>query len=118
MIKDIVIAGGGFSGYITALMVNQSFKQFFPEATITVIDSSKIGTIGVGESTAQNVPGVLWDLGIDPSQYLMAAKGTFKLAARFKNWNFPGESYYHYLSNLTSLFEVNNGGEGLREVNI
>ena len=57
MIKDIVIVGGGFSGYMTALLVRYAFgTNLWPELTVTVIESSSIGTVGVGESTAQNVP--------------------------------------------------------------
>ena len=67
MIKDIVIVGGGFSGYMTGLLIKHAFgTDLWPELTITVIESSSIGTVGVGESTAQNVPILLNKVGIDP----------------------------------------------------
>ena len=44
---NIIIVGGGTAGWLSALMVSSRF----PNHNITVIESSKIGVIGVGEST-------------------------------------------------------------------
>ena len=43
----IVIVGGGTAGWVTAALVIKKF----PQHKITVLESSKIGIIGVGEST-------------------------------------------------------------------
>ena len=64
MIKNIVVVGGGFAGYFTALTVHDIFYKWYTNFNITVIESSKLGTIGVGESTAQNVPSSLATLGL------------------------------------------------------
>jgi tryptophan halogenase len=44
---NIVIVGGGTAGWVTALMITHRH----PNHKITVIESTKIGVIGVGEST-------------------------------------------------------------------
>ena len=108
MIKDIVIVGGGFSGYMTALLIKHAFgTDLWPEITVTVIESSEIGTLGVGESTAQNVPILLNKVGIDPYKFLKEANGTFKMSARFDNWNYEGESFHHMLHALSIMLDLN-----------
>ena len=107
MIKDIVIVGGGFSGYMTALLVRYAFgTNLWPELTVTVIESSSIGTVGVGESTAQNVPILLNRVGIDPYKFMKETNGTFKMSARFDNWNYEGESYHHMLHALSVMLDL------------
>ena len=107
MIKNIVIAGGGFTGYLTGLLIKYAFgTDLWPDLKITIIESSKIGTIGVGETTAQDFPIILGKIGIDPFKFMKAANGTFKLAGRFDNWNYEGESFYHELNFLSILFQL------------
>ena len=53
-VKDIVIIGGGSSGWMAALFL---LKR--KEYNITVIESKKISTIGVGESTQPAVSAFL-----------------------------------------------------------
>tara|TARA_A100000164_G_scaffold188447_1_gene167297 strand:- start:4645 stop:6285 length:1641 start_codon:yes stop_codon:yes gene_type:complete len=107
MIKNIVVVGGGFAGYFTALTVHDIFYKWYTNFNITVIESSKLGTIGVGESTAQNVPSSLATLGIDPYQFMKESKATFKMSARFDNWNYEGEQYHHPLIPVSNLIELN-----------
>ena len=107
MIKDIVIVGGGFSGYMTALLVRYAFgTNLWPELTVTVIESSNIGTVGVGESTAQNVPILLNRVGIDPYKFMKETNGTFKMSARFDNWNYEGESFHHMLHAISIMLDL------------
>jgi hypothetical protein len=106
MIKDIVVVGGGFAGYITALMLDDVVRKWWKDTTITIIESSKLGTIGVGESTAQNIPNILASLNINPYEFMQEAKATFKISARFDNWNYEGESYHHPLMSVSHLLEL------------
>jgi len=50
-IKEMVVVGGGTAGWITALYVHHNF----PNATITLIESSEIGILGAGEGTTPNL---------------------------------------------------------------
>ena len=55
----IVIVGGGTAGWLTAFLLSK--KQ--PYQDISIIDSSKLPIVGVGEG----VTGTLSDLFLDPS---------------------------------------------------
>ena len=73
---DIVIAGGGAAGWLTACYlqralgartVDQTGKGGAP--TITVIESPEIGIIGVGEGTFPTIRTTLTTLGIDEARF-------------------------------------------------
>ena len=61
----IVIVGGGTAGWMTALLVSNRH----PNHKITLVESSNIGIIGVGESTTGLLTDLLcnhlWDFGCD-----------------------------------------------------
>ena len=46
-IKDVIIVGGGSSGWMTAALLSKKV----PDIKITLIESRNIPIIGVGEST-------------------------------------------------------------------
>jgi len=52
MIKKIVIVGGGFAGWYTAV----SLQYNLPELEIIIVDSEKHPTIGVGETVGWDAP--------------------------------------------------------------
>ena len=107
MINKIVIAGGGFAGYITALLVKSIYaSRYNPQCDIQVIESTKIGTIGVGEAVSQQLPGLLDVLNINPWEFLNAVNGTFKVTGRFDNWNYEGEKYHHVLKPVAALADI------------
>lgn len=50
-IQSIIIVGGGTAGWITAGLLASHLKDGASGKRITVVDSSEIGHIGVGEGT-------------------------------------------------------------------
>lgn len=92
-LKQIVIVGGGSAGWMTAA----ALSSLLPEgsATITLVESDKIGTVGVGEATIPDMINFNALLGIDEAEFLKATKGTFKLGIEFIDWGKKGESYIH-----------------------
>ena len=92
-IRDIVIVGGGTAGWMAAA----SLKQHFGAApvTITLIESSEIGTIGVGEATIPTIRRFYQALGLSDIDVLRATGGTCKLGIRFNDWSAPGSSFIH-----------------------
>ncbi|WP_140984086.1 tryptophan halogenase family protein [Asticcacaulis tiandongensis] len=91
--KKIVIVGGGSAGWICAAILSHFLPRGRP--TIELIESEKIGIIGVGESTVPPILEMLRRLEIDEAEFIAATQGAFKLGIRFDDWRVKGETYYH-----------------------
>jgi len=95
---NIVIAGGGSAGYITALLT----QHYYPSSKITLIESSKRGILGAGEGTTPHFIELLNKIGIDVSDIVRHCDGTIKSGINFKNWNGDGRKYIHDFVNNDS----------------
>lgn len=104
-IKKIVIAGGGSAGWMAAAMLS---KLLGKRLCITLVESDKIGTIGVGEATIPAIKNFNRILGIDEADFLKATKGTFKLGIEFKNWGEIGDSYMHAFGRVGNNFAASS----------
>jgi tryptophan halogenase len=91
-IKKVVIAGGGTSGWCTAVALSRQFGHLLD---ITIIESPEIGTVGVGEATFPTICSFHKINGIDEQEFLTATRGSIKLAISFENWARKGEKYIH-----------------------
>lgn len=88
----IGVLGGGTAGYLTALAL---WKKV-PNLDITLIESSALGVIGVGEATTPLMPQFLHvDLGLDIHEFFQKVKPTFKLGIRFE-WGSTKQDYFQY----------------------
>lgn len=92
-IKKIVIVGGGSAGWMTAAALSSLLNP--EDVTITLIESDKIGTIGVGEATIPDITNFNRMLGIPQDAFMKATNATFKLGIEFKNWGRKGDQYFH-----------------------
>jgi hypothetical protein len=102
-IKNIVILGGGSSGWLSATYLNQALNQGQGSPyQITLIESSDIGIIGVGEATIHTFPSTLKLLGISEDEWMVKCNATFKVAIKFVDWSgLPGQdTYWHPLTKL------------------
>lgn len=89
--RTLCVLGGGSAGYLAAL----SLKQTLPEARITLIESTRIPVIGVGEAATPLLLHFLHHrLGIPTDQFFADAKPTLKLGVRF-NWGLPGDHHFN-----------------------
>lgn len=92
-IRDIVIVGGGAAGWMAAASLSHFLKA--AGVRITLIESSEIGTVGVGEATIPPIMDFIRVLGLDEGQLIRRCNATFKLAIRFKDWLEPGSDFFH-----------------------
>tara|TARA_B100000085_G_scaffold241943_1_gene233033 strand:+ start:4431 stop:5882 length:1452 start_codon:yes stop_codon:yes gene_type:complete len=96
MTKDFIVLGGGNSGYISALIL----KSRFPETKVGIVESERMGIIGVGEGSTEHWSNFLKVCDIDPIDMIRYCGATYKLAIHYKNWK--KTDYFHMVSETYS----------------
>ncbi|MEM1297208.1 MAG: tryptophan 7-halogenase, partial [Verrucomicrobiota bacterium] len=95
-IRRVLVLGGGSAGFLAAI----TLKARMPVLDVTVLHSSKIPIIGVGEGSTLTMPIFLHGyLGIDPGHFHQTVKPTYKLGIRFL-WGPRQRFHYTFTSQL------------------
>ena len=89
----IVIVGGGTAGWLAAMMLSDVARRKKLVTSVTVIESSKIGTIGVGEGSTAVFRQMLQHFGLDEMEFLAATGATIKYGIRHRDWRRLGHQY-------------------------
>ena len=100
-VKDVVIVGGGTAGWITASLLS---KVLGKSINIKLVESSKIGTVGVGEATIPPIIAFNNALGINEADFIKATKATIKLGIQFENWGKLNDKYMHAFGEIGKNF--------------
>ena len=101
-INKMIVLGGGTAGLIAAMFI----KRTNPEIDVTILESSELGIIGVGEGSTEHWGlNLMKILDIPAGVLLEETDATIKLGIKFDNWNGDGKHYFHSLINpLDSKF--------------
>ncbi len=91
-IKTVTIIGGGSSGWMTAA----ALSKLCPHLHIALVESSKVGTIGVGESTLGHINKYLRLLGLKDEDWMAACNATYKNSIRFTNFRKNDGTSFEY----------------------
>ena len=81
-IESIVIVGGGTSGWMTAALLSKEH----PDMEIALIESEKVPTIGVGESTISQFNRFTKRLELKDEDWMPYCNATYKTSIAFKNF--------------------------------
>jgi len=101
---NIVVAGGGTAGWLTALYV----KKALPESKITLIESEEIGILGAGEGSTPILWATLNFLDISISSLIKNVGATIKNSVKFTNWSSEGGHYHNpFISNYSGSMDEN-----------
>lgn len=90
---SVIILGGGTAGWMTANLL----RRRWPATQITLVESSAIGIVGVGEGSTPQLKAFFDELGIAESDWMPRCNATFKSGIEFGGWSDrPGyERYFH-----------------------
>ena len=94
------IVGSGTAGLITALYM----RKVFPLSEITVISSSKIGIIGVGEGSTEHWVQFMDICDIPREEMIQATAATHKYGIRFENWSTHTKDYFHSVGEIDDIY--------------
>ena len=95
-VRDVVVLGGGSAGWLAAGLLAAEH----PELRITLIESSEVPTIGVGEGTWPSMRDTLRRIGLSEPEFIRRCQVSFKQGSRFDGWargdaGSAGDRYYH-----------------------
>ena len=99
LLDNVAIVGGGTSGLVTALIL----RKTYPNLKIDLIESDKIGIVGVGEGSTEHWATFMQHCDINTSRLIKETDATFKYGINFDNWNGDGE---YYIQSVSSAFNV------------
>ena len=94
---NIVIAGGGTAGWLTALYVKKKYKEY----NIILIQDKKIGILGAGEASTPHLIKFLHKIDLSIFEIIKNTKATIKNTSKFTNWSKNNNYFFH-------PFEYNN----------
>ncbi|WP_199611145.1 tryptophan halogenase family protein [Flocculibacter collagenilyticus] len=93
--KHIVIVGGGTAGWMSANLMAHKWREL--GVKITLIESKKMGTLGVGEGSTPFLKDFFQTLNIPEHVWMPACNATYKCGIRFPDWSTVANntSYFH-----------------------
>ncbi len=95
--QKIIVLGGGTAGWMAACLLNHAWGATETPTQVTVIESSDIETVGVGEGSTPYMRQFFRTLGIAESQWMPACNATYKCGISFREWSgkTSAPSYFH-----------------------
>jgi tryptophan halogenase len=91
-VERIVVVGGGTAGWMSAVFLKRALG---PRTTVTLVESDKIGTIGVGEASFNTLRAYFDYVGLSERDWMPATRATYKLGIKFVDWTTSGRSFFH-----------------------
>lgn len=98
--KNITIIGGGTAGWFAALFLRKSFPS---HVNVQLIESPKVGIVGVGEGGLVNLINALNHLNIPTSQFMSETGASYKWGFCYEGWRSGkrDDEFFHLFINPT-----------------
>lgn len=90
--NDIVIVGGGSSGWMTA----STLIKEFPDKNITVIESPDFPIVGVGESTLGGIKRWTKFIGLKEEDFFLETDASYKMSIKFTDFYKENSGSFYY----------------------
>ncbi|HSX50361.1 MAG TPA: tryptophan halogenase family protein [Cellvibrio sp.] len=105
-ITSILIVGGGAAGWLTAGILSARYGQ---QIDITLIESTDVPIIGVGEGSWPSLRNTLRDMRIAEVDFFRECDASFKQGVKFINWRSDkvADFFYHPFSLPIGFLERN-----------
>ena len=97
---SIGIVGSGTAGLISALLL----RKAFPTCDITIVSSSVIGIVGVGEGSTEHWREFMDVCNIPTEELIVETAATHKYGIRFENWLNHTPDYFHSVNSIDEIF--------------
>jgi tryptophan halogenase len=94
-VQRIVVVGSGTAGLISALQL----KSLLPGLDVSVVSSSDIPIVGVGEGSTEHWAAFERRVGISRRRLVRECDATYKFGIRFKDWTSHTPDYFHSIGN-------------------
>ena len=91
--SHFVVLGGGTAGWLAAFVLQDAVRRGRLDARVSVVESSKVPTIGVGEGSTAAMRIALKYFGLDEFEFLRETEATIKLGIRHVGWRRKDASY-------------------------
>lgn len=96
---SIGIVGSGTAGLLASILL----RQAFPKSDITVVSSTKIGIIGVGEGSTEHWRQFMDICEINLEEMISETAATHKYGIRYENWTTHTPDYFHSVGSIDDI---------------
>lgn len=89
-LRKILVVGGGTAGWLTACYLAKTVQAAAAGGfRVELVESPRIGLLGVGEATFPSIRGTLSAIGLDERRFLAETGATFKQGILYRHWVRP-----------------------------
>ena len=99
--RSVVILGGGTAGWMTANLLHKGWAE--SGTHISLIESSAIGIIGVGEGSTPQLKAFFDALGIAEEEWMPRCNATYKAGIEFTGWSMKSSGRGNQMSGLSGV---------------